>query len=721
MSELLNAALKYAELGYHVIPLFGIVEGKCECGKADCVSPGKHPRIQDWQHKASSEDAVVRRWWGMWEQSNIGILLNPDLVVLDIDRHGDTDGYESFRKAEELHGPIPETVSATTGGGGLHFYFRGNCRTHKYKSLPGVDVKGQDSFTILPPSLHVSGKRYEWAPDASLLELEVADAPKWLLKPDRVQSAAQRNGETLTTWGEGERNVNLLRHAGVLRRYGHTPQRILSFLTELNAENCSPPLDQSEVAYIAKSVSRYEPDPVASRTVTTEQETDDGLWWLTDGGNAKRFVKGAGKDFLHVRTLPDGWMHFSGGRWRHDPKAATRAAQSIASEIVAEADRCQDSKKADQLLAWAKKSNMVRGVRDMLALASADSEIEAEIEQFDAAKHIICTPSGAVDLKTGELRDAERTDFFTKCTGAPYDPKCDTTIWEKFILEIMDGDKEMAEYLRRLAGYSLTADTSAQAFFVLYGAGLNGKNTLTDTLVKAWGSYHKTTTPETWLVNYQRNKDLDMAMLVGARLTIASEFKENRAMDESIVKTVTGDGTIYARNHHAQGFDYEPSVKLWMATNHKPDVGSGSFGFWRRVRLIPFECKFSVDNDFKGRMMAQAPAALTWAVQGAQEWLQGKGELGDPKKVIDACNAYREESDELGRWIEACCIVDPMEIELFGDMYESYVDWCHANRDKPASKTAIGKKLGDKGFESVRGAKGVAQRKGLRLRGSLDD
>lgn len=728
---MLGAALKYAELGYRVIPLFGIVEGKCECGKADCVSPGKHPRIQDWQHKASSEDAVVRRWWGMWEQSNIGILLNPDLVVLDIDRHGETDGYESFRKAEELHGPIPETVSATTGGGGLHFYFRGKCRTHKYKDLPGVDVKGQDSFTILPPSRHISGGAYEWADNASIFELKIADAPKWLLRPDKAQSAAQRNGEALTVWGEGERNVNLLRHAGVLRRYGHTPQRILSFLTELNAENCSPPLDTAEVAYIAKSISRYPADPYASRTVGAEPlpggAIDVSSYPLTEGANADLFVRLFGEDYVHVRErgtgvhIDNGWFHYSGGGlWQNDPNSAYQDVRVIANMRRYDASQETDADLAKAKRSWAKSSDGANGIKNTLRLAATDKLIEAKQKDFDKNRKIICTPQGVADLETGKLREATRDDMLTLCTAVPYNPEADTAEWEKFVLEIMDGDKELAEYLQRLTGYTLTGLITARAWVMLYGEhGLNGKNTFLDTIQKAMGSYAHQSNVETWLVSRNVKKANAMAALYGKRLTVTSETDERRKLDENLIKQITGDDFCNAEFKYGHEFSYEATVKLWLATNKRPTVTTGGNAFWSRLKIIPFMRQFPVDPLFKEHIQSLAPLALTWAVRGARMFFEAGCKLQDPSSVLLALDDYKTSSDELHEWKSECCIIDPDEVELSSDLYKSYTDWCETDGQKPMTKTMFGKKLDEAGFTKDRD-KARRMWKGIRVRSELD-
>jgi hypothetical protein len=118
--SLLDSALHLARRGFRVFPLHGIVRGNCTCGKADCASPGKHPKIKDWQHKATSEPTVVAGFWKKWPDANIAIATGGEsrLFVLDID----PDGEASLQKLIDQHGPLPETLTVTTGRG-RHLYF----------------------------------------------------------------------------------------------------------------------------------------------------------------------------------------------------------------------------------------------------------------------------------------------------------------------------------------------------------------------------------------------------------------------------------------------------------------------------------------------------------------------------------------------------------------------------------------------------------------------
>src|SRR5260370_31201865 len=112
-SELLTAALGYAERGWAVFPVYeALVDGTCACnpgGQCSKGKPGKHPRIMDWPNLASRDEAQIRDWWTDWPEANIGLPVPAGYVVLDVDtRHDCTLAHL---------GAIPQTVIAQIANG----------------------------------------------------------------------------------------------------------------------------------------------------------------------------------------------------------------------------------------------------------------------------------------------------------------------------------------------------------------------------------------------------------------------------------------------------------------------------------------------------------------------------------------------------------------------------------------------------------------------------
>jgi hypothetical protein len=137
-----------------------------------------------WSQQATQDPAQVEAWWNSdfgYPTDGVGIVTGTpsNLLVLDIDpRHG---GVETLARLEEKHGPLPRTVTARTGSDGLHKFFEAG--GGKYRSTvgllgPGLDTRGEGGFVVAAPSLHRSGKRYEWLYGPR--KFPIAPAPTWL-------------------------------------------------------------------------------------------------------------------------------------------------------------------------------------------------------------------------------------------------------------------------------------------------------------------------------------------------------------------------------------------------------------------------------------------------------------------------------------------------------------------------------------------------------------
>ncbi len=254
------AALAYARQGWKVLPLHSAPAGRCSCGQTDCGSPGKHPRTPHGGKDASSDEPTLRAWWKEWPESNLGIVPDPGVAVLDVDpRNG---GADSLAELERVRGQLPATAAVATGGGGHHFYFRlpeGQFR-RRPGFRPGLDLLIGTGYVIAPPSVHASGGVYHWI---TCFDEGIAPIPSWLIEEAgarhlKVEGRAPAIAEERIA--RGRRHTSLVSHAGTMLRRGMPSSAIEAALLEENRQRCDPPLNEHEVRGIASAVSKY---PVA--------------------------------------------------------------------------------------------------------------------------------------------------------------------------------------------------------------------------------------------------------------------------------------------------------------------------------------------------------------------------------------------------------------------------------------------------------------------------
>ena len=276
LSSKAKAALRFAKAGIRVLPLFEF-DGACACGKPNCGSPGKHPRLHKGVHEASNDPDVVRRWFTENPNSNIGVATGHIVCALDVDL--DKGGDSSFKWMKTKYGELPPTWTARTGGGGRHFYFK--MPDEKLRNAvkmwgrAGMDFRGTNGYVVAPPSVSDKGG-YRWMNGRAPWQVKLAPVPGFILnelrqtvrvtaKPFR-KSKGDNNLfiESLAPIGDGSRNDELARICGKLIRAGKDQQESLTILQAVNIMYCNPPLgskpgdDPREVEKIHASVWRCE-------------------------------------------------------------------------------------------------------------------------------------------------------------------------------------------------------------------------------------------------------------------------------------------------------------------------------------------------------------------------------------------------------------------------------------------------------------------------------
>ncbi len=188
----LDYALKYASMGWYVLPCHTIVEGACSCKKSDCTSPGKHPLVGNGSSDATTYKPTIEQWFTRWPNANIGIATGKDksgffAVDVDIKHHLGKFGDESLYQLEKEYGKLPDTVTAKTGSGGWHYLFLtpefGEIPNSTGKLSPSIDIRGEGGYIIVEPAMHISGLSYAWIDSDPIFgDIKISPSPEWLLK-----------------------------------------------------------------------------------------------------------------------------------------------------------------------------------------------------------------------------------------------------------------------------------------------------------------------------------------------------------------------------------------------------------------------------------------------------------------------------------------------------------------------------------------------------------
>ncbi|MGW3953693.1 DNA primase family protein [Streptomyces sp. NPDC004752] len=416
--------------------------------------------------------------------------------------------------------------------------------------------------------------------------------------------------------------------------------------------------------------------------VAAEGVTANGLLpdTLSDRGNAKLFVRLYTNDYRHVPGI--GWYRWDTTRWQIDEDDTVLwAAGDLAESISGHDPRGVFTTTA--LQQHRRRALSTTGINAMLAQAKSAPGMVLNAVLLDADPYALCTPDGIVDLRTGLVKTPDpNKDFHSRSTTVG--PRhVSTPRWERFLTDTFGDDaegREMIDYLQLLLGYSVTGDVGGQILPFLFGSGKNGKSVLLDVLMKLLGDYADAAPPGFLMARPYEGHPTDLAELHGRRVIVCSEVKPGDKFDEARVKLLTGGDRIKARRMRQDFFSFEPTHKLWLLGNHRPEVGTGGFAFWRRMRLIPFERVVpdhrKIDNLADILVTEEGPGILGWLIDGSRRYLASDRDLTGPERVRIATNAYAETEDHTGRFYEECCVlVSDLRAEQTA-LYAAYKTWC---------------------------------------------
>jgi P4 family phage/plasmid primase-like protien len=594
---------------------------------------------------ATSDPAEIKQDHQRWSDANVGIPTGAinKFWVLEADTAAghDVDGIASLRKLEEQNGALPPTRTVKSPSGSLHYYFKWrigtDIRNSASRVAPGVDVRGEGGLVVAPPSKKAGVGQYVVVDDR-----DPAEPPDWLVAaalaaPTRAPPTAQRRSR-------GPRAVDWQLLTLAMKQIPNPDLDQESWCRVLMAlwggtQGDARAKDLAH-GWSKKSESKYDKDntdakwaeitgcPATELTLGTiyHMASEANPEWrgaaLTDLGNAKRLVGRYGEDLRHVGTWRC-WLVWRDGHWRRDEDGAVmRMAKATVEKMFAGAAQIDDEDRRKALRSHAIKSQNAQRLVALVKLAESEIEVVLAAGEIDADPYLIGVKNGVIDLRRVEFREARRDDYVTKIAGAKYDVEAKCPNWDDFLKRVMPSE-DVRRYLARVAGYTLTGLTSEEVIFLIYGKeGNNGKTTWRETIFAVMGDY-AIAADANLMMTTQRSGGAtpDVAKLHGCRLVTINETEDGAVLNEGRVKYITGTDRISARRLYEAPFDFTPSHKAVVTTNHKPIVRGIDEGIWRRINLIGFEQTISGNVNFRAeKLIPELSGILNWMLDGLREY-----------------------------------------------------------------------------------------------------
>lgn len=741
-STALDAALAYISRGWSPVPI---------------PTRSKNPGRGAWQKLRLTAETARQYFNG--SPQNIGILLggpSGDLVDVDLD-------HPLALKLADQFLPATEAVFGRPGNPRSHRIYQAlsPIKTKKYVADSGkttiVELRSTGGQTVFPPSIHESGELITWDdPDAMpspvnsgmlqdavlrlynavltelgqapqpggrqqrettgrIDDIEIARSALQSLDPSMVYDdwlhvgmALHATSESLladwVAWSRGsdkfEDGLCERKWAGFVRG---GPIQLGTLVRMAQTAGWQHPrkrtTQRSDLPSSGEGATKLAEPCTGSKT----------FYRLTDLGNSERLRDRHGGDLRFCHPWGK-WHAFDGKRWREDDTGTVmKLAKATVRAMFEELGTIESDEMRRTFASHIIKSESAARLGAMEQLAR--SELPILPQEFDAHPMLLNCVNGTLDLRTGKLQQHRREDFLTKICPTAFDPEAPSYHFDRFLEAIFEGNLVFVDFLRRLLGYCLTGDVREQILAILHGTGSNGKSTLLNAVQNALGEdYCIKAKKDLLIVRKQEGHSTEMMDLFGKRLVIVNETDDGNRLAEGLVKDLTGGDSIRGRRMREDSWQYTPTHKIILPTNHKPTVRGTDHAIWRRLALVPFDVKFwnpdkgesgpaelRQDKGLAEKLKAEAPGILAWMVRGCLEW-QHDG-LRIPIEVQAATAEYRDSQDVLGAFIDECCLVRDGESVRASEIYGQYRRWMEDAGEMPVSQQRFGTAMTERGFE----------------------
>lgn len=397
----------------------------------------------------------------------------------------------------------------------------------------------------------------------------------------------------------------------------------------------------------------------------------------------------------------DMWLGWDGQRWAESRKG--QQFTKLHEMVKLKRKLAADVKDADEAKRWAKYNNNGPATA-AITTAKAIPALAVMRDDFDLDPWLLNVQNGTLDLRTGQLKEHSPGDNLSKIANVHFDPDAKCPRWDRFMDEIMAGDRTMVDYLRRCIGYALTGDAREQAVFFLHGRGANGKSIWLQTFADLLGEY--SVAADAAAFADQRDQSGSRPELISirrARYIPVAELSKKNSLNVALLKQWTGGDTLAPRDNYKGNVNFRAAGKLFLYANEKPPAQDASDGFWRRLHLIKFGVDFRdrMDLTLKDKLLAEMSGILNWALAGCIEW-QKLGGLRPPQQIADAVEAYREEQDPVGEFLQEECTIDPDAWATKDALFLHFDQWSKSHGKDKLTPNLFSRAMISKGFKANR-------------------
>ena len=588
----------------------------------------------------------TKTWSEVKDFDNVAVIVPKGYVVLDFDTTSDADIMLKIVEALDIKTRVIKTTR------GIHCWFKSPEESPKnfIKNRLAVGIYadrkagGRNAYV----KIKQDGKMRECIRKVKAEDMEVV--PKWLY------SVSAPSGKfSFKDMGEGSgRNQELFNYIVYLQTKGFNRDEIRQTIEIINEYVLEDPLPDSEIATICRDEAFKPDDVIAEQIAQAEKKA---------GFSHNDFGDQLIQEFNIIEV--NGVLYvYEDGYYQADDRIIENKMIELYPGVL--------QRQRSEVLAY-------------LRIKCHKTASELSINPY-----IINLKNTRLDIRSSECLSFSPDAIEFDRIPVTYDPSAYCADLDKMLNRVFLGDREVINLFEEMIGYCLIKHSRFQKAFLFYGSGSNGKSTILDLLKTFLGSRNysaialekvtdrfNTAELEYKLANF--GDDVDNVTIKDAG-TLKKLFAGNSMLVER-----KGERPYTAENLYATHI---------YSCNAIPRSFDKSDGFYRRWLLIPFNARFSVDDEDYDPMIVDkitSPTALSYllniAIRGAQR-LMRRGFFTEPQSVKDALEEYKADNSTVLTWINDKELDEDYFLEKPRDaIYSEFVDWCKVSGIKSGNVT----------------------------------
>lgn len=746
---MLDEAKQLVELGLPIIPLCSYDHaGASQKHIQRCKCPGKTPLIKDWQDHDTTNLVDIQSWTNSFKKWNIGLPLGDASGYCGID----VDGDEGIQLLQEMsQGDLPSTWEYSTGAGHrLLYLIPAGLKTKKFKQTGqgahqecALLCTGQQ--TVLPPSIHHSGARYEWVTGHSPWEMDCAIAPSWLVDKIKLDESPTKTSDFSINFDVPSGTVNFADEFGT----------VTDFQTDI-PENVD--VKKKKAKGQGKTGHKIVVTDEMLQQPIPEGSRDNTMTAIVGHYCANRDLRRFGKDFimniclqhnekycmppLDEQAIRDKVDYFFEAEQLKDAEFSEKKKQTFEASKMAKSviqyllnggvylHFDQFSRiyyyTTDEQGPWHATRNyglIDKWIRDVLTSPhygapnfdkrSYVDETRKAIEEyytaaykttddFDLGSHqrdlrdYIVVNNGMVEWQTGELIPWDPEVKTTISFDLDYEPTATCPNFEKYLQDWLP-DESVRKVMQEYLGYCLIPNTNYRKAMFLYGRGKNGKSMLIEFLQDFFGVHSATLSYDGLFTRF------GPATLKDKLVNIFDDTTVSFTKETSIAKNLIAGGTISAEFKGRDMFHFQNVARLIFSSQETPRTSDNSIAWRDRWFFVKFPNEFRPSNKVKTEiqknLQKEKAGIFNWMLEGLRR-LMTNDDFTPSTELDLTTQEYQSQNDNVAQFVHNVCSVDTEKTPTsLNDLYKVYQIWAENESLRAVSKKVFSQRINDMGFE----------------------